>query len=464
MAEPLWTSEEILAATGGRLAGAPFVATGVSIDTRALAPGDLFVALAGIRDGHEFVEAAMQAGAAGALASQPVAAPAVMVGETLKALERLGEVARARAPQVRRGAVTGSVGKTSVTQAIRAGLARAGRAHSSVKSYNNHIGVPLTLARMPRDAERAVFEIGMNHEGEISPLVRMVRPHAVAITTIAQAHVENFGDGETGVARAKAEIFDGLQAGGIAVLNADNPWFDYLAAAAKAQGAEVRAFGSDPSCAAQLTGFSLADGARVEARLHGQSISFCLRQTGAHWGLMSLAALLMMEALGVPLGAGLEALAAFEPLEGRGAEHQVALPGGAFTLIDESYNANPASVAAALRTLGLRRTSGRRIVALTDMLELGAQSAAYHAGLAAEIEGANVDLAFCAGPMMKCLWQALSPTRQGAYAETAEALAPLLTRAIEPGDLVMVKGSRDSKAKALFEALGGLESRSGEAA
>jgi UDP-N-acetylmuramoyl-tripeptide--D-alanyl-D-alanine ligase len=285
----------------------------------------------------------------------------------------------------------------------------------------------------------------------------------VVITTVAQAHIENFADGEAGVARAKAEIFEGLEPDGVAVLNADNPWFDYLSGAARTRGAEVLSFGSDPSCTAQLTGFSLDDGgARVEARLRGAPISFALRQTGHHWGLMSLATLLMMEALGASQADAVAALAAYGPLEGRGAERQVALAGGAFTLIDESYNANPASVAAALRTLGLRKSPGRRIVALTDMLELGAQSRAYHAGLAQEVEAANVDLVFCAGLMMKSLWDALSPTRQGGYAETAEALAPLLTRAIEPGDLVMVKGSRDSKAKALFEALRELDSR-GEA-
>jgi len=465
MAEPLWTSYEILAATGGRLSGPDFAATGVSIDTRTLESGDLFVALAGERDGHEFVPMALDRGAGGLLASRTVAGPAIVVGDTLKALEQLGEASCIRASQARRGAVTGSVGKTSVTQAIRAGLERAGRAHSSVKSYNNHIGVPLTLARMPRDTERAVFEIGMNHADEITPLVRMVQPHAVAITTVAQAHIENFADGEAGVARAKAEIFDGLASGGTAVLNADNQWFDYLSGAAKAAGAQVLAFGSDPACAAQLIDFSLAGGgARIEARLHGARATFSLRQSGHHWGLMSLAALLMMEALGVSRADGLAALAAFEPLEGRGAELQVKLAGGSFTLIDESYNANPVSVAAAVRTLGLRKASGRRIVALTDMLELGGRSAAYHAGLAAEIEAAKVDLVFCAGPMMKSLWEALPPTRQGAYAEAAAALAPLLTRAIEPGDVVMVKGSKDSKAKALFDALRGLESDSGEAA
>ena len=464
MAEPLWTSDEIVAATGGALTGARFAAAGVSIDTRTLEPGDLFVALAGERDGHEFVGAALQRGAAGVLASRPVDGAAVIVPDTLKALETLGVAARERAPAARRGAVTGSVGKTSVTQAIRAGLARAGRAHGSVKSYNNHIGVPLTLARMPRDTQRAVFEIGMNHAGEITPLTRMVRPQVVVITNVAQAHIEAFADGEAGVARAKAEIFAGLAPGGPAILNADNRWFEFLAGEAKARGAEVLAFGSDDACAARLLGFRLeAGGARVEARLRGRPIAFGLRQTGSHWGLMSLAALLALDALEVPLDAALAALAAFEPLEGRGAEHQVEIAGGAFTLIDDSYNANPVSVTAALRTLGLR-PARRRIAVLTDMLELGEESPAYHAGLAPEIEAAKVDLVFCAGPMMKSLFEALPPTRQGGYAESAEALAPLLTRAVEPGDLVMVKGSRDSHAKALFEALSGLASRSGEAA
>jgi UDP-N-acetylmuramoyl-tripeptide--D-alanyl-D-alanine ligase len=464
MAEPLWTSDEILAATGGRLVGAPFAATGVSIDTRTLEPGDLFVALAGERDGHEFAAAALTRGAAGVMAARPVDGPAVMVGDTLAALETLGAAARLRAPQARRGAVTGSVGKTSVTQAIRAGLARAGRAHASVKSYNNHIGVPLTLARMPRDTERAVFEIGMNHADEITPLTLMVEPHAVAITTVAQAHIENFADGEAGVARAKAEIFQGLTPGGQAVLNADNHWCAFLADAAMAHGAEVLKFGSSDDCAAQLLDFRPeSGGARVDARLRGERIAFGMRQTGSHWGLMSLAALLTMEVLGVGTDDALAALALFEPLEGRGAERQVEIGGGAFTLIDESYNANPASVAAALRTLGLR-PARRRIAALTDMLELGRDSAAHHAGLAAEIEAAKVDLVFCAGPMMKCLFEALPPTRQGGYAESAAALAPRLTRAVEPGDVVMVKGSRDSHAKALFEALSALAPRSGEAA
>ncbi|HET9159706.1 MAG TPA: UDP-N-acetylmuramoyl-tripeptide--D-alanyl-D-alanine ligase [Caulobacteraceae bacterium] len=457
MPEPLWTAQEIVAATGGNHVGPGFSATGVSIDTRTLEPGDLFVALGGVRDGHEFISTAMDKGAAGALVSRPVEVPAVIVPDTLTALERLGLVARQRCP-ARRCAVTGSVGKTSVTQAIRAGLSRAGRAHSSVKSYNNHIGVPLTLARMPRDTERAVFEIGMNHAGEITPLSRMVSPQVAVITTVGPVHTENFPDGETGVAHAKAEIFAGLGPGGTAVLNADNPWFDLLAAEAAKAGAKVVRFGSSDACEAQLLGFALeGEGARVEARLHARAFSFPILQSGFHWGLNSLAVLLALEAMNVDEATSLAALAEFQPLEGRGAEYQVA----GFTLIDESYNANPISMAAAMKSLGARPAKGRRIVALTDMLELGADAQKFHAGLAKHIDEAGVDLAFAAGPLMKSFWDALPPTRRGGYAETADALAPLVAQAVEPGDLVMVKGSNGSKAGVVAQALRALDRKGG---
>jgi UDP-N-acetylmuramoyl-tripeptide--D-alanyl-D-alanine ligase len=453
---PLWTSGEIAAATGGQ-AGGGFSATGVSIDTRTLEPGDLFVALAGARDGHEFVAQAMARGAAGALVAREAAGPHVRVADTQAALEALGVAARERAPQARRGAVTGSVGKTSVTQAIMAGLTLAGRAHSSVKSYNNHIGVPLTLARMPRDAERAVFEIGMNHADEIRPLARMVRPHAAVVTTVGPVHTEGFADGETGVARAKAEIFEGLEPGGVAVLNADNRWFELLRDAAETAGAHVRTFGSGEGCDARLIDFQGAGGhAVVQARLHGKAMDFPILQTGLHWGLNSLAVLLMLEALDVELSDGLAALGSFEPLAGRGAERRVTVDGGAFTLIDESYNANPISMASAIATLGVREAPGRRVMAVTDMLELGPGAAQFHAGLAASIEAARIDLVFCAGPLMKSLWDALPPTRRGGYAETAAELAPLVARSVEAGDVVMVKGSNGSKAGVVAQALAAL--------
>jgi UDP-N-acetylmuramoyl-tripeptide--D-alanyl-D-alanine ligase len=456
MSAPLWTSGEIADATGGQLDGPPFDAMGVSIDSRSTEPGDLFVALAGVRDGHDFIDGALARGAAGALATRPGSGSRVLVKDTQRALEALGLAARDRS-DARRGAVTGSVGKTSVTQAVRAGLLRAGRGHSSVKSYNNQIGVPLTLARMPRATERAVFEIGMNHAGEIEPLARMVAPHAVCITTVGPVHTENFENGEAGVAQAKAEIFQGLLPGGVAVLNADNSWFEFLKGEALKVGARVRSFGSGEGCDARLIGFAAGeDGAVVAASLHGRPLDFAIRQKGAHWGLNSLAVLLMLEALEVSLEDALAALDGFEPLEGRGSERAIMAAAGPFVLIDESYNANPVSMQAALSTLGARAVQGRRIAVLTDMLELGPEAARYHADIAQGVERADVDLVFCAGPLMKFLWDALPSTRRGGYAQSAADLAPQVVQAVGPGDLVMVKGSNGSKASSVAQALAAL--------
>jgi len=316
---------------------------------------------------------------------------------------------------------------------------------------------------MARATERAVFEIGMNHADEIRPLTQMVRPHAAVVTTVGPVHTENFPDGEAGVARAKAEVFEGLERGGVAVLNADNRWFDVLAAAAKAAGASVRAFGHGEACEARLIDFQVEGGhAVVQGRFHGKAVDFPILQTGVHWGLNSMAVLLMLEALDVDLGDSLAALGSFEPLEGRGAERTIRLPAGEFTLIDESYNANPISMASAIATLGARQAAGRRIVALTDMLELGPEARSFHAGLAEPLDRADVDLVFCAGPLMKSLWDALPSTRRGAYADSAAELSPLVARAAEPGDVVMVKGSNGSKAGAVAQALKALDVRSGE--
>lgn len=456
MPDALWTADEIAKAVGGKIAG-DFAVTGVSIDTRSVEAGDLFVPLVGARDGHDFVAQAVANGATGVLAAKPVDAPAVMVEDTFKALEALGVAARERAPQCKRGAVTGSVGKTSVTRAVEAGLRLAGKAHASVKSYNNHIGVPLTLARMPRDTERAVFEIGMNHSGEITPLSQFVRPHAVAITTVGPVHLENF-DNEEGVARAKAEIFDGLEPGGVAVLNADNRWFELLKAQAEKAGATVWSFGEAAGATARLTGFAVeGEGATVSMTLRGEAIDFPIRQTGVHWGPNSLCVLLMLEALDVPRETALAALAAFAPIEGRGAEKTIRIDGGSFTLVDESYNANPVSMQAALKTLGARKVAGRRVIALTDMLELGEDSPRFHAELAEPIGHANVDMVFLAGVHMKSLWEALPPTRRGGYAEVTEKLTASLAGAVQPGDVVMVKGSNGSKAGVLAQALAALD-------
>jgi UDP-N-acetylmuramoyl-tripeptide--D-alanyl-D-alanine ligase len=375
----------------------------------------------------------------------------VVVPDTLKALEALAVFARDRAP-AKRAAITGSVGKTSTTRAIHAGLKLAGRAHGSVKSFNNHIGVPLTLARLPRDTERAVFEIGMNHAGEIGPLSRMVQPDVALVTTVGPVHVENFADGEAGVARAKAEIFEGLKPGGVAVLNADNVWFDLLQTEAARVGARVVTFGTGEDADARLEGFEPGDGrAELHATIHGKAVQFPLLQTGLHWGLNSLSVLLVLEAMDVPIETGILALSSFAPIEGRGAERSIRLNGGAFQLVDESYNANPISMTAALASLGRRQ--GRKVAALTDMLELGPEAQQFHASLAEPIAAAAVDLVFCAGPHMKALWDSLPAARQGAYAPSAAELAPKLVEAVRPGDVVMVKGSNGSKASTLAAAL-----------
>jgi len=457
---PLWTSAEIVAATGGTLSGAAFEAGGITYNSREIVPGDLFLALRGARDGHDFAAAAFAAGATGAITEHPVeGGPCVVVADTLRGLEALGMAARDRTP-ARRGAVTGSVGKTSVTQAIKAGLDLAGPSHASIKSYNNHIGVPLTLSRMPRTTERAVFEIGMNAPGEIAPLSRMVRPHAACVTTVGPVHIEAFADGEAGVAAEKAAIFEGLADDGVAIFNADVVFAPVLDGAARRAGARVATFGSAAGCDARLIDFQPHDtGARVRAELFGKAVDFELAQSGFHWGLNSLCVLLMLDALDVPLDTALAALSEFQPLAGRGQTVVVHAPGGAFTLIDESYNANPLSMAAGFRSLGARplpATGGRRIVVLTDMLELGDQSEALHKGLAGPIEAAGLDLVHAAGPEMKRLFDDLPGSHQGLWRETAAELAAEAAMLVGPGDIVMVKGSNGSKAALIAKALAAL--------
>ena len=462
---PLWTGEEIAQATGGRLEGGDFDVSGLTYNSREIGPGELFLALKGERDGHDFAASAFAAGASGALVERPVeGGPCIVVPDTLRALEAMGAAARDRAPHVRRGAVTGSVGKTSVTQAIKAGLDLAGPAHASIKSYNNHIGVPLTLARMPATVERAVFEIGMNAPGEIGPLSRMVQPHAACITTVGPVHIEGFSDGETGVGREKAAIFQGLGPGGLAVINGDNPWVDSLREAALHVGARIAQFGSGPGQDARLLDFTPnPDGARVTAEVWGRTHVFTLKQSGFHWGLNSLAVILMLDALDVPVETAMAALADFQPLAGRGETRRVAVPGGVFTLIDESYNANPLSMRAGFLTLGARpvEAGGRRVVVLTDMLELGDQSRALHAGLVEAIDVAGLDVVHAAGPQMRYLYDALPAARRGVWAETAADLAAQAGDLVRAHDIIMVKGSNGSKASLVARALAGLHAEGG---
>ncbi|CAN5200876.1 UDP-N-acetylmuramoyl-tripeptide--D-alanyl-D-alanine ligase [soil metagenome] len=458
---PLWTAQDIALATGGRIEGRVFDVTGITYNSREIGPGDLFLALKGERDGHAFAGAAFAAGASGAIVEHGVdGGPCIVVPDTLQALEALGAAARDRAPHVRRGAVTGSVGKTSVTQAIKAGLDLAGPAHASIKSYNNHIGVPLTLARMPAWVERAVFEIGMNAPGEIGPLSRMVQPHAACVTTVGPVHIEGFSDGETGVAREKAAIFQGLGPGGVAVINGDNVWIDSLREAALHVGARIAQFGSGVGQDARLIDFTPGpDGARVEAEIWGRTHVFPIRQSGFHWGLNSLAVVLMLEALDVPVETAFAALAEFQPLAGRGETRNVRVEGGSFTLIDESYNANPLSMRAGFLSLGAKPVlaGGKRIVVLTDMLELGDQARVLHTGLAEAIEAANLDVVHAAGPQMRHLYEVLPTSRRGLWAETATDLANRAGELAGPGDIVMVKGSNGSKASLIARALAALD-------
>jgi UDP-N-acetylmuramoyl-tripeptide--D-alanyl-D-alanine ligase len=459
MREPLWLAEEAAAATGGRLIGADsWVASGVSIDTRSLEPGELFVALKDARDGHDFLAQAFVSGACAALISDPAKAeglgPVLVVGDVLEGLRRLGVAARARS-NAKRIAVTGSVGKTSTKEALALCLAASGETHRSVKSYNNHWGVPLTLSRLPRGARFAVFEIGMNHRGEIAPLTQLVRPHAALVTTIAPAHVQNLGSLEA-VADEKGDVYAGLEPGGAALVPNEAPHADRLIGAAERNGANIIRFGREAGCEARLLKFEMVEGGAIaEADILGRAIRYRIGAEGAHWALNSVAALAAADVVGADLHAAAHALADLRAVDGRGAARKIVAAFGAFLLVDDSYNANPASMAAAFATLGARNPGpgGRRIAALGDMLELGPDERAFHAGLAAPLEAAGVELVFCAGARMAALNEALPPERRGGYAESAEALIPVLAGSLRSGDVVLVKGSNSARMSRVVAAL-----------
>ncbi|MBI1250825.1 MAG: UDP-N-acetylmuramoyl-tripeptide--D-alanyl-D-alanine ligase [Alphaproteobacteria bacterium] len=456
MNEALWLAEDAATATGGRLVGADsWIASGVSIDTRSLARGDLFVALKDQRDGHAFVADAFARGAAAALVSDADAAaphgPALVVPDVLEALRCLGEAARDRSNAVRI-AVTGSVGKTSTKEALALALRACAPTHASVKSYNNHWGVPLTLSRLPRSARYAVFEIGMNHRGEIRPLSMLAAPRVALITWIAPAHIEHLGSIEA-IAEEKGDIFAGLGPDGAAIVPNEAPAAHLLLSAAENNAGSVIRFGREAGCEARLLRFEMTeDGAVAEADILGRQIRYRIGAPGAHWALNSVAALAAADVAGADVFAAAHALADLRAIEGRGVARTIERPGGAFTLIDDAYNANPTSMAAALETLGAR-AGARRIAVLGDMLELGADELAYHAGLAAPIVSAGVDLVFCAGPRMRALYEALPAGLRGAHAETADALAPIVSGAVQAGDAVLVKGSNGSRMRIVVDAL-----------
>ena len=438
----LWTSDEIARATGGTANGS-FEVTGVTFDSREVQPGDLFIAMPGTaHDGHQFVAQAIAAGASGLIVSHPVDAPHVLVEDTARALQDLGSASRERSRATIVG-VTGSVGKTSTKEALFAALDRwrPGKIHRSVKSYNNHTGVPLSLARMRREAEFAVLEMGMNHAGEIAALTRLARPHLGLITTIAPAHIENLGS-EEAIADAKAEIFEGLEPDGIAVIPNDTPHRDRLLRAARRYADRIVTFGGGDADVHALHAVRADEGGSlVTAALLESELTFTLAQRGEHWVSNALAVLAVIETLGGDVGLAGLALAEMGGLKGRGERHWIEVDGGKALLIDESYNANPASMAATLKSLGSEIGVERRIAVLGPMRELGTHSDSLHAGLASSVRDAKIDQLILVGGETKPLERALDGQVPITRVSDAHEAAVALERLIRPGDAVLVKAS-----------------------
>jgi len=456
---PLWTAEEIAEATGGSVYG-DFDVAGAAFDSREIGPGDLFVAMRGeATDGHRFLEQAFTSGAAGALVSEETQHPHVRVADTVQALNDLARASRARS-RARIVGVTGSVGKTGTKEALFAALDRfaPSTAHRSVKSFNNHTGVPLSLVRMPRAARFGIFEMGMNHAGELAGLTRLVRPNAAIVTAIAPAHREYFAS-DAAIADAKGEVFQGLEAGGTAIIPYDSPHRDRLVAAARPHAGRILTFGLGEEADVRATYVVRGPkgGSMVTAQLADSQLSFTVRQPGAHWVTNALAVLAAVEAVGGDLGAAGLALAELGGLKGRGERRLLAVAGGEALLIDESYNANPASMAATLKVLGEEPVTGRRIAVLGGMRELGPDSDDFHAALADPLEAARVDYAILVGDEMAALAKALGGLVKMAHVPDAAAALPLARGAIGPGDALLVKGSNSIGLAALVEALAGGE-------
>lgn len=467
----LWTAIEAAAATGGALcarggdpdrwAAEEWSAGGLSIDTRTLSPGEMFVALADARDGHDFVVSAFERGASAALvarapANAPDGAPLLVVRDTLEALRDLARAARLR-NFGKRVAVTGSAGKTSTKEMLRAAFSGVGRVHASDKSFNNHWGVPLTLARMPIDADFGIFEIGMNHAGEITPLTRLVAPHVAIVTTVAPAHLEFFGTTEK-IAEAKSEIFLGVVAGGAAVLPADNEHYGLLRQRAEEAGIRrIISFGESEGADIRLISYR-GDGARAEISVlvFGEPLGFVLDAPGKHQAMNALAVVGAARAVGISAVKAAAGLKGFGAAAGRGAQTTVKLASGAeVTVLDESYNANPTSMAAALALLGQMtpKGKGRRIAVLGQMLELGASGPALHAGLADALVGARVDALYVAGALMDHLWEKAPAAIRAGRAADARALVATVLADLKDGDIVMVKGSNASKVSEIVAAV-----------
>jgi UDP-N-acetylmuramoyl-tripeptide--D-alanyl-D-alanine ligase len=460
---PLWTSAAMTAAMRAQASGAlPEAITGLSIDSRTLAPGEAYFAIKGdVHDGHDFVAAALKAGAALAVVETAqrekfaADAPLLVVDDVLAGLVDLAHAARARL-HAQVIAVTGSVGKTSTKEALRRVLGAQGETHASAASFNNHWGVPLSLARCPATVRFAIFEIGMNHAGEIDALVRMVRPQVAIITTVEPVHLEFFA-GIEAIADAKAEIFGGVEPGGAVVLNRDNSQFARLQRRAKKLGiSRIVSFGAHKKSDARLLDVSLhAACSAVHADILGQEVTYKLGMPGRHMAMNSLAVLAASSLAGADLALAALSLSQIEPAAGRGVRRTLDVVNGEATLIDESYNANPASMAAALNVLGQAVVGprGRRIAVLGDMLELGPTGAELHRGLNEAIKANHIDLVYCCGPLMRNLWDALSTGKRGGYADSAASLEAQAVGAIRAGDAIMIKGSLGSKMKTIVQAL-----------
>ncbi|WP_407166263.1 UDP-N-acetylmuramoylalanyl-D-glutamyl-2,6-diaminopimelate--D-alanyl-D-alanine ligase [Bradyrhizobium sp. ORS 111] len=463
MSTLLWTSDAMVGAMRAATQGAlPEGVTGLSIDSRTIAPGEAYFAIKGdVHDGHSFVEAALKAGAGLAVveAAQrdkfPAGAPLLVVDDVLAGLVELAHASRARL-NAEIIAVTGSVGKTSTKEALRRVLSAQGETHASTASFNNHWGVPLSLARCPAHVRFAVFEIGMNHAGEITPLVKMVRPHVAVITTVEPVHLEFFA-GIEAIADAKAEIFLGVEPGGVVVLNRDNSQFARLQRLAKKAGlSRIVSFGTDKRSDARLIDVSLhATCSAVHADILDHDITYKIGMPGRHMVMNSLAVLAGASLLGADIARAALSLAQLEAPSGRGVRRALEVGHGQATLIDESYNANPASMAAALNVLGQAQIGpqGRRIAVLGDMLELGPTAAELHRGLIEAVTANRIDLVYCCGPLMRNLWDALSTGKRGGYAESSAALETQAVAAVRAGDAIMVKGSLGSKMKVIVSAL-----------
>jgi UDP-N-acetylmuramoyl-tripeptide--D-alanyl-D-alanine ligase len=455
MTEELWSAAEIAAATGGAARGEWAVA-GVSIDSRTVRAGELFIALRGPNhDGHAFVKDALARGAAALVDRAPAnlseQAALVVVDDTMVALTALGQAARRRSP-ARIAALTGSVGKTGTKEALRLALAAQAPTHASAASHNNHWGVPLSLARAPRDTAYGIYELGMNAPGEIAALARLVRPHVAMITTVEAAHLGFFSSVEA-IADAKGEIFQGIEPEGVAVLNADNAHYARLRTLAEAAGcARVVGFGAAAGAAARLRAAQLDNaGSDVVMTLEGREIAFRIGAPGRHWVNNALGVIACVAALGADPEIAARALADFRAPAGRGRQHRLTVPGGAITLIDDSYNANPASVRAALEVLG--SATGRKLAALGDMLELGDHAPRLHADLASPIAASGINRVYTAGPAMRHLHDALPPASRGAHVGDAAELVPLLEAELRPGDTLLVKGSLGMRTGRIVEAL-----------